>query len=77
MQQMTPTQLEVHLEVALKFINSATNNPMNGFGTKGFDTYIEYLKQQVQDEYQRKRFSILVDGALALKALQLNILLNN
>jgi hypothetical protein len=50
---------------------------MNGFGTKGFDTYIEYLKQQVQDEYQRKRFSILVDGALALKALQLNILLKN
>jgi hypothetical protein len=74
---MTQTQLEVHLEVALKFINSATNNPMNGFDTDGFNTYIQFLKDQVKDEYQHKRFDAFIDGALALKALQLKQILCN
>jgi hypothetical protein len=74
---MTQIQLEVHLEVALKFINSATNNPMNGFDTDGFNTYIQFLKDQVKDEYQHKRFDAFIDGALALKALQLKQILCN
>jgi hypothetical protein len=74
---MTQTQFEVHLEIALKFVNSATANPVNGYDTNGFNTYIQFLKDQVRDEDMRVKFSHLIDGALLLKGLQLNLILCN
>jgi hypothetical protein len=72
------TQVAVTFEVALKFINSLTNHPLNGIHSEATIAYIELLCMPYEsDERHYNYVRSTIDGMLALKEFQLNLLMQN